>query len=645
MQGLDRLHAALVGGGLFALYALTAPHTVGLEDDGLFILSSYFLGIEHPPGYPLFTLIGHLFSQLPVGSVAYRVHLVSALFGALSGAAAWLCARQLGLARLPAWLAAFVLGLAPVFWSQSIIAEVYTLNTFFFLVLAWLALRPAPPLPWLALIFGLSLSNHWPLMLLVAPAFAALLWPLRHEVARRAWLLAGLALLGLAPYVWMVWRSLAPLPISFYGPLGSLSEIWYFVSRAGYAGVDRSASADWLDRIQFLSFFAGQLALQLAGLGAALAAIGCAVQWRRLGRRISAFLTIAFLMPSVGLLLLLGFDYNVISKHVFHVYPLPSYAVAALWAGLGFAWLTERYALRAASAGAAAALVLALSFAAGARTNIFADHEWGARYGRTLLAMFPPHAVVLTRGEADLGPLAYYHMIENVRPDLTLYQTKGQVLGNRLFNPATTDEESRLRILGELIERENAPVVFPLEYFGVYARVDHWLYFQVDKSSRDAAKVTVDVPEQAALFFERHVAQADHPNAWVGYLQAQLRRRYGEVLAGTLPRGRAPDERTQRHLELLGRDFYGALGVAEGLIRHPQGYSVGEVSRFLERARERMPADAPKDERARFFHLRGAMRAGMGDKAGALRDFEAALSVWPARDNPAAQALEELRRP
>ena len=119
MPRLDRLHAALVAGALFTLYALTAPHSVGLEDDGLFILSSYFLGIEHPPGYPLFTLIGHLFSQLPVGSVAYRVHLASALFGALSGGAAWLCARQLGLARLPAWLAALVLGLAPVFWSQT----------------------------------------------------------------------------------------------------------------------------------------------------------------------------------------------------------------------------------------------------------------------------------------------------------------------------------------------------------------------------------------------------------------------------------------------------------------------------------------------------------------------------------------------
>src|SRR3982751_2997552 len=120
----DWLQAGLLALVLFCLYALTAPHTVALEDDGLFILSSYFLGIEHPPGYPLFTLIGHLFSRLPFGAVAYRVHLASAFFGALTGAALWLCARSLIPGRLPAYLAALALGFSPVFWSQSIIAEV-----------------------------------------------------------------------------------------------------------------------------------------------------------------------------------------------------------------------------------------------------------------------------------------------------------------------------------------------------------------------------------------------------------------------------------------------------------------------------------------------------------------------------------------
>src|SRR5262252_1310076 len=163
----DWKQAGLVAAALFVLYACTAVRTVATEDDSLFVLSSYFLGIEHPPGYPLFTLIGHLFSQLPFGSVAYRVHLASAMFGALTGGAAWMCARSLVPGRLPAYLAAFGLVASPVFWSQAIIAEVYTLNTFFFLVLVYLGLQACPPaapgpeadsrrtLQWMALIFGL----------------------------------------------------------------------------------------------------------------------------------------------------------------------------------------------------------------------------------------------------------------------------------------------------------------------------------------------------------------------------------------------------------------------------------------------------------------------------------------------------------
>src|SRR5919106_3417561 len=210
----DWAQAGIVALALFVLYASTAPRTVALEDDGLFVLASYYLGIAHPPGYPIYTALGKLFTLLPFGSVAYRVHLLSALFGGLTCAMLWLCARQLFEGRIPAYLAALGLGVSPVFWSQSIIAEVYTLNTFFFLVLVFLGLRACPPtvagaapqqtrglLPWMAFVFGLSLANHWPLMLLVAPAFAVLLWPMRETIGKRAGLLCLLVALGLLPYV------------------------------------------------------------------------------------------------------------------------------------------------------------------------------------------------------------------------------------------------------------------------------------------------------------------------------------------------------------------------------------------------------------------------------------------------------------
>ena len=653
----DWLQAGVVAAALFALYAASAPRSVALEDDGLFILSSYFLGIEHPPGYPLFTLIGHLFTYLPLGSVAYRVHLASAMFGALTCGAAWLCARALVDGRLPAYLAALALGVSPVFWSQAIIAEVYTLNTFFFLSLVFMGLQACPPslqdgtsaghgrlLPWMALVFGLSLSNHYPLMLLVAPAFVVLLWPLRRELLRRFGVLAWLVILGLAPYVWMVRRSWMALPISFNGPLETIQEIVFFLSRAGYADVDHSVSATWLDHVRFFEFFCRELLRQFAVIGTLLAAAGFAVQWRILGRRVAAFMTVAFLGPSVLLLLLLGLDYDSFRAHVFHVFPLPAYAIGALWMALGFAWAVQRYARRPAHAPAVGAAVLAVIFVVGARINLFANDDWGARYAQTVLKTLPSNAVVITTGDPDLAPMAYFHMVENQRPDITLYDPKGMILGNRLFHPLRTDADTQRRVLDQMIDEQTKPVVFTLDTYARYAQRDHWLFVEVDKSSTDNERVAVDVPEEATRFLEQSILGAHDANAWVAFVQGELRRHYAMLLARTLSRSHPPNERTRRDLDLLAKDFYGALGLAEGLLANQEGYAAGAVGGFLEKARDAMPADVPKENLSRFFYIRGVLRANMQDSAGAMRDLETAVAVWPSPGNAAFIELENQYR-
>ena len=656
-KAADWLQAGAVAVALFALYAATATRTVALEDDGLFILSSYFLGIEHPPGYPLFTLIGHLFTYLPFGSVAYRVHLASAMFGALTGGTAWLCARSLIAGRLPAYLAALALGASPVFWSQAVIAEVYSFNTFFFLVLVFMGLRICPPgspaagaaqanrwLAWMAFVFGLSLSNHYPLMLLVAPSFVVLLWPLRRELLRRFGLLLALVILGLTPYAWMVYRSWQPLPISFDGPLETIPEILFFIGRKGYAGIDHSVSANWLDHIKFFRFLGGQLLVQFAVLGTVLAAAGFAVQWRILGRRIGSFMTVAFLMPSAVLILLLGFDYDSFRAHVFEVYPLPAYAICALWMGLGFAWAARRYVLRPAHAAIAAAGLLALILAVGARFNLFGADDWGARYARTVLETLPKNAVVVVTGDPDLAPMAYFHLIENWRPDITLYEPKGLILGNRLFHPLRTTEEAEHHILDEMVDREANPVVFTLDTYPRYAQRDHWLYVEVDKSSTDTGRVAVDIPKEAVKFFEESVLGAYDANAWVAFIQGELRRHYAMLLARSLERGHPPDARTRRDLDLLAKDFYGALGIAEGLMANPEGYQAGVVGGFLDKARQAMPSDVPKEHLSRFFYIRGVLRANLRDTPGAVRDLETSVSVWRSPANPAFKELQAQYR-
>ena len=85
---------ALVGASAFflplALYVFTLAPTVTLEDSGEFITVAYHLGVPHFSGYPLWCLVAHAFTTLPWGSVAERVHLVSAVFGAAS---CWLTFR------------------------------------------------------------------------------------------------------------------------------------------------------------------------------------------------------------------------------------------------------------------------------------------------------------------------------------------------------------------------------------------------------------------------------------------------------------------------------------------------------------------------------------------------------------------------
>jgi hypothetical protein len=650
----DWTGAALVALGLFVLYAASASRSVALEDDGLFVLSSYFFGVEHAPGYPLFTLMGRLFTLIPIGSVAYRVHLASAFFGALTCGALWMCVRFLVQGRLAATLAALALGLSPVFWSQSIVAEVYTLNTFLYLVLIYLGLRACPAagaaaegarfLPWMAFVFGLSLSNHWPLMLLGAPAFAVLLWPVRQALLRRLPLLLFLFGLGLVPYAWLVLLSWSGLPISFYGPIESLSEFWHFVSRAGYAEVDASPAATWVDRLKFFQFLATQLVVQFAGIGTALAVLGFMLQRRAFGARISGFLALAFVMPTVVLLLLLNFEYNSVSKHTFHVYPLPAYAVAALWMALGFSWLVQRLSLAPARRMAGVAVVLAAIFAVASGPNLRADRDWAARYAKAVIDTLPRDAILFVKGDADVGAIGYFHIVEHWRPDITLYQSKGLVLGNRLFHPLRTTRETAERKVIDFIEQQGSPVAFTAEFAGNYALRDRWLYIEVDKSSRDPQRQTVDIPEQAVRFFEESVLEPRQSNAWIAYHQDELRRRYAMLLGRSMPSASALDERRKRHFEALSRDFHGALGLAEGLMANRQRYAAGVVHDLLNRARELMPPDAPKRYQSDIFYLRGLLRLDLGDKPGAVQDLDMAVSIWPMRDNRALQPLEDLYR-
>jgi asparagine N-glycosylation enzyme membrane subunit Stt3 len=134
------VQAALAAALALAVYAHLAP-TVMWYDMGEFATAAYVLGVAHNTGYPLLLLLGKLFTLLPVGDVAYRVNLMSAVFGALTVLCAYLLVFDLTGRRSPAAVAALALAFSSTLWSNATWATSYDLNAVLTARLLLLAVR------------------------------------------------------------------------------------------------------------------------------------------------------------------------------------------------------------------------------------------------------------------------------------------------------------------------------------------------------------------------------------------------------------------------------------------------------------------------------------------------------------------------
>ncbi|MCD6218235.1 DUF2723 domain-containing protein [bacterium] len=161
------------------VYWRTMCTALYIGDGGDFITASHTLGLPHPPGYPLYTLLGKLFLSLPIpgglSEAAWRMNFMSAFFGALTALLAYLLIKRITKYDWLAFFAALTIAFGRTFWSQAVIAEVYTLNTFFILLQLYLLVIRTDKfagrtLIWMGLALGLSLAHH-PSIAIFFPAY------------------------------------------------------------------------------------------------------------------------------------------------------------------------------------------------------------------------------------------------------------------------------------------------------------------------------------------------------------------------------------------------------------------------------------------------------------------------------------------
>lgn len=377
--------AGLLTLGTFGLYVWTAPPTItwwfGGADSGELAAAAFVLGIPHPTGYPLFVVLGHIVTHLPVGPAdpAGRVNVMNAALAALGGGMLVLCigdlSRNLAVAAAVRWaaagLVAATIAVSQLYWSQAIIGEVYALHAALtaIVLLAWA--HPSTPLGWRGAAHGLALTNHLTSALLLVAALIAFMLPwtrggTRTSAGSAGWFVVGLVI-PLLLYALLPLRA-AQHPTSNWGDPRTVDRFVAHVTGRQYASYVnwRAPGSALRDAASLL----GRVLRDLAPWVVPAALVGY-VRLRALAPSYALFTGLIVLGTVLGAAL-----YRVPDRGP---YLLPVYLILGVWAGVGL--ISVLSALPDSRASARAAAAGAPLVAAGATLLVLVTVLWGVRTG------------------------------------------------------------------------------------------------------------------------------------------------------------------------------------------------------------------------------------------------------------------------
>jgi len=419
-----------MGVGLLALtvYLLTLAPTVTSEDSGELITAACHLGVPHPPGYPLWCLLGKVFSLLPVSNPAWRLNLMSGVFGGVTVGVVYLICRMLVGSRPASFGGALSLAFARDFWAQSVVTEVYSLNAALLggvvlLLLLWRQRERDSYLYGAALCFGLGLAHHYMLMLLVAPALAAYAVWSRPAVLRRPKVLVAsgeIVCACLLFYLYIPLAAAADPPIN-WTEVRSWSTFWHHVSRAQYRHIDFAGGFAPGVKVRFVGHYLRLLGAQFTPFVLVLFGVPGAWKLRKRKKELALLLGIIAL-NALLLIALLQFRYTAVNRNRVEEYYLPSYVAAAVFIGAGLAWTHAAMARRRKSGwwwGLALCCAVPLApLAANWRANDMSRYYLAYDFNRAALESLASDAVYFTHGDCNIFPTLYLQWVEGIRRDV-----------------------------------------------------------------------------------------------------------------------------------------------------------------------------------------------------------------------------------
>lgn len=420
----DRIVALAISALALALYAATLCPDLYWFDSAEFVNDAVLFDVPHPPGYPLYNLLAHLFTWLPFGTVAARVNLLSAVVSALAVGAFYLASRA---ARVPEPLAAgasALLAVSQQMWELAVVAEVYGLEALLVATALALLARDDDGKPlaharaWpLALVLGLALF-HRPTTVVFLAAWVAMLW---RRLERPLAFLATMAC-GALPYLTTAWafafRSAVapgmPWSLNYFDFPRTLETFVRVCTGTLYAG-----NLSRLSRGELFSEVTAYIALareQFSAVVVGLAALTVVRLLRGSGPRAARWPAVLW-AGNVAFFLF----YNALEKDTMYV---PGFVALLLLAQLAVA---ELFASPPAVAGLACAALGLAGFLGQVNLPAATRHDYHEvrRAVDATARLLPPRAVFYLTDDLIIHPFLHVMVIEGRRRDVSVQIVDG----------------------------------------------------------------------------------------------------------------------------------------------------------------------------------------------------------------------------
>ncbi|MBU1262826.1 DUF2723 domain-containing protein [bacterium] len=398
----------------YIVYLLTLPPTLTFGDSGDHIACGWILGLAHPSGYCLYTLLTHLISYIPISNIGMRMSFLTAVIASCSVFFLYLLLYQILKNKIISLSSSLVFAFSATFWNIAGYVKMYSLLSLsvilsFFIIILWEKKRDVRLLFLLAFVYGLAVSNHM-LATTFGPSLLYLVFVTNKRViGKHIGNLLLLFLLGLSVYLYLPIRATGN-PVIDWGKPNTISKFrdYAFIGMAHEKMFKASTLQtlgffkEHLVKVVFHQFTPFILILVIPGM----------IWFFREKRRLFYFFIITILINTI-----LGVTvYAKISELVdMEAYHLPSFICLAIFIGGGMFYCLKK--LPKPLAFIPFLCLLLLNW----KASDYSRYYFAYDFGRNLIKDLPEKTVLFNRIDLDVFPLWYHQNVENLREDVAVF--------------------------------------------------------------------------------------------------------------------------------------------------------------------------------------------------------------------------------